>query len=132
MPRFGPHGPIRDPQLSPEAASGEPRAEAPSVETLRGLRETSLLGRAVDPFRLRLLLELDRRGTISQAAEACSIGQPTASVHLQTLEAAVGQRLYERAGRGTRLTDAGRVVAGHIRRTRIELSHHPAVFGGRP
>jgi DNA-binding GntR family transcriptional regulator len=25
--------------------------------------------------------------------------------------------------------DAGRFVAGHIRRTRIELSHHPEVFG---
>ena len=28
--------------------------------------------------------------------------------------------------------DAGRFLAGHIRRTRIELSHHPAVFGGLP
>jgi DNA-binding GntR family transcriptional regulator len=26
--------------------------------------------------------------------------------------------------------DAGRFLAGHIRRTRIELSHHPEVFGG--
>jgi DNA-binding GntR family transcriptional regulator len=26
-------------------------------------------------------------------------------------------------------TDAGRFLAGHIRRTRIELSHHPEVFG---
>jgi DNA-binding GntR family transcriptional regulator len=28
--------------------------------------------------------------------------------------------------------DAGRFLAGHIRRTRIELSHHPAVFGNLP
>jgi DNA-binding GntR family transcriptional regulator len=28
-------------------------------------------------------------------------------------------------------TDAGRFLAGHIRRTRIELSHHPEVFGSR-
>jgi DNA-binding GntR family transcriptional regulator len=28
--------------------------------------------------------------------------------------------------------DGGRFLAGHIRRTRIELSHHPAVFGGLP
>jgi len=28
--------------------------------------------------------------------------------------------------------DAGRFLAGHIRRTRIELSHHPEVFGGLP
>lgn len=29
-------------------------------------------------------------------------------------------------------TDAERVLEGHIRRTRIELSHHPAVFGQTP
>ena len=28
--------------------------------------------------------------------------------------------------------DAGRFLAGHIRRTRIELSHHPEAFGGLP
>ena len=28
--------------------------------------------------------------------------------------------------------DAGRFLAGHIRRTRIELSHHPEVFGNQP
>jgi DNA-binding GntR family transcriptional regulator len=28
--------------------------------------------------------------------------------------------------------DAGRFIAGHIRRTRIELAHHPEVFGGLP
>jgi DNA-binding GntR family transcriptional regulator len=28
--------------------------------------------------------------------------------------------------------DAGRFLAGHIRRTRIELSHHPAVYGNLP
>ncbi|HET6530098.1 MAG TPA: GntR family transcriptional regulator [Actinoplanes sp.] len=28
--------------------------------------------------------------------------------------------------------DAGRFLAGHIRRTRIELSHHPEVFGNLP
>jgi DNA-binding GntR family transcriptional regulator len=28
--------------------------------------------------------------------------------------------------------DAGRFLAGHIRRTRIELGHHPEVFGNQP
>ncbi|GLY99147.1 GntR family transcriptional regulator [Actinoplanes sp. NBRC 103695] len=28
--------------------------------------------------------------------------------------------------------DAGRFIAGHIRRTRIELGHHPEVFGAKP
>lgn len=41
------------------------------------------------------------------------MGQPTASTHLRTLEAAVGHRLVERAGRQTRLTDAGRLLAQH-------------------
>ena len=30
------------------------------------------------------------------------------------------------------LTDAERFLGGHIRRTRIELGHHPAVFGEHP
>jgi DNA-binding GntR family transcriptional regulator len=29
-------------------------------------------------------------------------------------------------------TDAGRFLAGHIRRTRIELRHHPELFGEQP
>lgn len=41
------------------------------------------------------------------------MGQPTASAHLRTLETAIGHRLVERAGRGTRLTDAGRLLARH-------------------
>jgi len=28
--------------------------------------------------------------------------------------------------------DAGRFLAGHIRRTRVELGHHPEVFGNQP
>jgi molybdate transport repressor ModE-like protein len=64
-------------------------------------------------LRLRLLLEVDRLGSITRAAEACSMGQPTASTHLRKLETAVGHRLVERAGRATRLTDAGRLLAQH-------------------
>src|SRR5919199_843178 len=44
---------------------------------------------AIDPVRLRLLVEVDRRGSISAAADACRIGQPSATKHLKTLEAAV-------------------------------------------
>lgn len=71
---------------------------------------------ALDPARLRLLLEVGRRGSISAAADACRIGQPSATKHLQTLEAAVGSRLVERHGRASRLTEAGEVVAGHAQR----------------
>jgi molybdate transport repressor ModE-like protein len=68
---------------------------------------------ALDPSRLRLLVEVGRRGSISAAADACRIGQPSATKHLQTLEAAVGEKLVERNGRSSQLTEAGRVVAAH-------------------
>src|ERR671930_215698 len=71
---------------------------------------------AMDPGRLRLLVEVGRRGSISAAAEACRIGQPSATKHLQTLEAAVGAKLLERHGRASRLTEAGEVVAVHAQR----------------
>src|SRR2546429_9958856 len=64
-----------------------------------------------DTTRMRLLVEIERRGSVSAAAAAIGIGQPSASQHLRLLEAAAGQRLVERSGRGSRLTEAGRVVA---------------------
>jgi molybdate transport repressor ModE-like protein len=68
---------------------------------------------AIDPMRLRLLVEVDRRGSISAAAETCRISQPSATKHLQALEAAVGDQLVERNGRASGLTEAGRIVATH-------------------
>jgi molybdate transport repressor ModE-like protein len=64
-----------------------------------------------DSTRLRLLVEVERRGSVSAAARAVGIGQSSASEHLRLLEAAAGQRLVERNGRGSRLTEAGRVLA---------------------
>jgi molybdate transport repressor ModE-like protein len=66
-----------------------------------------------DATRLRLLVEIGRQGSVSAAARAVGIGQPTASEHLRNLEAAAGQRLVERNGRGSRLTEAGAVLAAH-------------------
>jgi molybdate transport repressor ModE-like protein len=71
---------------------------------------------SLDPQRLRLLVELKRRGSISAAADACRMGQPSATKHLKTLEAAVGERLVERNGRASRLTEAGEVVVAHAQR----------------
>jgi LysR family transcriptional regulator, low CO2-responsive transcriptional regulator len=71
---------------------------------------------ALDPSRLRLLVEVERRGSISAAADVCRMGQPSATKHLQTLEAAVGDKLVERHGRASRLTEAGEVVALHAQR----------------
>ncbi len=71
----------------------------------------SLLRGLWDTTRMRLLVEIGRRGSLSAAAEAVGIGQPSASQHLRLLEAAAGQRLVERSGRGSRLTEAGEVLA---------------------
>src|SRR5919108_3992166 len=71
---------------------------------------------ALEPTRLRLLVEVKRRGSISAAADACRMGQPSATKRLQTLEAAVGDKLLERHGRSSRLTEAGEVVAAHAQR----------------
>src|SRR5919199_2212527 len=74
-----------------------------SPSTLRELWDTT---------RMRLLVEIERQGSVSGPASAIGIGQPSASQHLRLLEAAAGQRLVERTGRGSRLTDAGQVLAG--------------------
>ena len=73
----------------------------------------TLLSELWDTTRMRLLVEIDRRGSLSAAAQAVGIGQPSASQHLRMLETAAGQRLVERNGRGSRLTEAGRVLAAH-------------------
>jgi molybdate transport repressor ModE-like protein len=73
-------------------------------------RTLNHLQRVIDPLRLRLLAEVDARGSISAAADACRIGQPSASQHLRHLELAVGHRLVERNSTGSRLTPAGAIV----------------------
>jgi len=60
---------------------------------------------------MRLLVEIERQGSLSAAAQAIGIGQPSASQHLRLLEAAAGQRLVVRSGRGSTLTEAGRILA---------------------
>lgn len=71
---------------------------------------------ALDPSRLRLLVEVDRRGSISAAAEACQVSQPSATKQLKTLEAAMGEKLVERNGRASQLTEAGQIVVSHATR----------------
>jgi molybdate transport repressor ModE-like protein len=73
----------------------------------------STLSLVWDCTRLRLLVDIGRFGSLSAAARSVGISQPTASEHLRILEAAAGQRLVERSGRGSRLTEAGEVLALH-------------------
>jgi DNA-binding transcriptional LysR family regulator len=52
-------------------------------------------------------LEVARRGSVSRAAEALFITQPTLTARLHGLERELGARLFLRTPRGMRLTEAG-------------------------
>ena len=112
------------PPCRPDDGLTAPCLEAPATvpdgggldEAMRGVHMEN-----VHPLRLRLLLEIGRLGSISAAAEACVISQPSASVHLRTLEMAIGHRLVTRNGRGSRLTAAGELVASHAARVLATL-----------
>src|SRR4051812_49637267 len=51
-----------------------------------------------------------REGGVTRAAEELMVSQPTVSAQLKELETALGHRLFDRAGRGRVLTEAGRIA----------------------
>jgi molybdate transport repressor ModE-like protein len=69
----------------------------------------------LDVRRLRVLVEIDARGSFSAAAHALSLSQPAASQHIAALERETGLPLVERGTRPVGLTEAGHVLARHAR-----------------
>ncbi len=67
----------------------------------------------LDLRRLRLLRELDARGTVGAVARALDYTPSAVSQQLAVLEQEAGVPLLERVGRNVRLTDAGRVLVQH-------------------
>ncbi|MCI2423675.1 LysR family transcriptional regulator [Saccharopolyspora sp. K220] len=65
----------------------------------------------MDIRRLRFLRELADRGTVTAVAKALSYTPSAVSQQIRALQAEVGVQLTEPAGRGLRLTDAGRALA---------------------
>jgi len=61
--------------------------------------------------QLRLFLALADTGSVTAAARALHVTQPTASMQLREVAAAVGVPLYEVVARRVRLTDAGHDLA---------------------
>lgn len=51
-----------------------------------------------------------REGTVARAAARLRLSQPTLSSQIHALEDALGEKLFERVGRGLRPTEMGRVV----------------------
>jgi DNA-binding transcriptional LysR family regulator len=67
----------------------------------------------LDVHRLRLLRELDRRGTLAAVAAALGYSPSAVSQQLSQLEVEAGTTLLERVGRGVVLTPAARVLVQH-------------------
>lgn len=65
--------------------------------------------------QMRLFLALADTGSVSGAARALHVTQPTASMQLREVTEAVGLPLYEVIGRRVHLTDAGRDLAATAR-----------------
>ena len=66
--------------------------------------------------RLRLLVELERLGTVAAVAAALDYTPSAVSQQLAQLERETGgPRLFEKVGRRLRPTDAGRLLASHAR-----------------
>jgi DNA-binding transcriptional LysR family regulator len=92
----------------------------------------------LDVTRLRVLVAVARKGSLTAAAKELHYSQPSVSHHLARLEAETGARLIQRAGRGIRLTDAGRLLAeraaeiiARLDDTAEELAAHVGLRSGR-
>lgn len=92
----------------------------------------------LDVARLRVLAAVARYGSVTAAARALHYSQPSVSHHLARLEAETGAKLLQRAGRGVRLTDTGRLLAdraaeilGRLDAAEAELAAHVGLRQGR-
>ncbi len=89
----------------------------------------------MNPWRLRLLTQLDTLGTVRAVAQAANLSPSSVSQQLAVLETETGTQLLERTGRRVRLTSAGLILA---RRARAILDHMDTVeaelrgFGEEP
>lgn len=66
--------------------------------------------------QLQCLLAVEEAGHFRRAAERCGLAQPSLSVQIQNLEAALGVQLVERSRSGVALTPAGREIAERAHR----------------
>lgn len=60
---------------------------------------------------LRLLVDVERLGSLGQAARAAGIAQPSVSKRISLLERRLGLELLERTPRGSVLTPQGAMVS---------------------
>lgn len=73
-----------------------------------------------------------REGNVARAAAALHLTQPTVSTQIRQLERALGERLFERRGRGLALTDAGRLAYRYAEEIFALGREFQEVLAGRP
>jgi DNA-binding transcriptional LysR family regulator len=62
-------------------------------------------------YQLRSFLRVAAEGSFTRAGEALHLSQPAVTQHVGALERELGTALFERTGRGVRLTPAGEALA---------------------
>lgn len=75
----------------------------------------------IDLAWMRLLVEIERKGSLSAAAEALGLTQPAVSYQIRLLEQRFGQPVLHRLHRGVRFTEEGRRLLAIAERTVSEV-----------
>lgn len=83
----------------------------------------------IERIHLAILDEVDRRGTLTAAAEALCLTQPALSHAIKKLENRIGTPLWTKEGRQLRLTRAGSYLLGTAKRLLPQLTRAEEVLG---
>ena len=70
----------------------------------------------MDFRQLEAFAQVAAHQSFSRAAEALQLTQPSITARIQALERELGEEMFERSGRGVRLTDAGTIFLPHAER----------------
>lgn len=75
----------------------------------------------MDFGQIEAFVQVATHNSFSRAAEQLQLTQPSITARIQALERELGEELFERGGRGVRLTDAGRVFLPYVERILQQL-----------
>ncbi len=70
----------------------------------------------MDFGQVEAFLQVSQHRSFSRAAEILQLTQPSITARIQALERELGEELFERSGRGVRLTDAGHAFLPYVER----------------
>src|SRR5450830_1589532 len=110
-PAHPPADASRQPQPEPVEHGGRGRLRSLAPERLPGRRLSAMAGKGADWEWYRSFLAVMQAGSVSAAARAMGLAQPTVGRHIDSLEQALQLKLFTRASDGLTPTDAGRALA---------------------